>query len=117
MSKTLTISDETFELIKDQLKEDETDPLELSSMDDLLGQKWFFRTVTSYMVGKVTKRIGKFLVLENASWIADTRRFSDFIKDGVTTNVEVEPVGNAIINMDSVVDAFPWEHPLPTKAQ
>lgn len=117
MSKTLTISDETYDLIKEQLKESEADPLELSSMDDFLGQKWFFRTVTSYLVGKVTKRVGKFLVLEKASWIADTKRFSDFVKSGVTTNVEVEPVGNAILNIDSIVDGFPWEHPLPTKQQ
>jgi hypothetical protein len=117
MAKTIQVSDETYELIKEQLKEDELEPLEMESLDDLIGEKWFFRTVTNYMVGKVTKRIGKFLVLEKASWIGDTSRFSDFIKNGVTQNVEVEPVGSAIINMDSIVDAFPWIHSLPTKQQ
>jgi hypothetical protein len=26
---------------------------------------------------------------------------------------EVEPVGDCIVNIDSVTDAFPWKHALP----
>jgi len=113
---TIEVSEETLAKIKSQFGE-EFEPIELESLADLKGQKWFFRTVTNYMLGKVKKQVGKFLVLEKASWIADTKRFSDFIKDGISSNVEVEPVGECLLNVDSIVDAFPWKHSLPIKTQ
>jgi len=33
------------------------------------------------------------------------------IKDGVLN--EVEPVEEAIVNLNSIVDMFPWNHKLP----
>jgi hypothetical protein len=72
---------------------------------------YFIRTVTYHTVGKVQKIVGGFLVLSDASWIADSGRFTQAIKDGKLE--EIEPVGTAIVNLDSIVDAFPWEHPLP----
>jgi hypothetical protein len=47
--KTLQISDDTYELIKSQLKEEEK--IDVSNIEDLIGKKWFFRTVTYHMVG------------------------------------------------------------------
>ncbi len=111
MSKTLEISDETYDKIKEQLSADEL--VDISTLDDLVGQKLFIRTVTYHMTGKVTKRMGAFIQLENAAWIADSGRFSDAIKKGDLN--EVEPVGTAWINLSSVVDFFPWKHALPTK--
>ena len=111
MSKTLEISDETYDLIKDQLSADEL--VDISTLDDLVGQKLFIRTVTYHMTGKVTKRMGAFIQLEDAAWIADSGRFSDAIKKGDLN--EVEPVGTAWVNLSSVVDFFPWKHALPTK--
>ena len=108
---TLEISDETFEKIKDQLTAEES--IDLNSLDDLVGQKWFFRTVTYHLVGKVEKRLGNFLVLKTASWVADSGRFMAAIKDGELD--EVEPVGDAMVNLNSVTDMFPWKHALPTK--
>lgn len=109
MSKTITVSDDTYDLIKDQLTQNER--VDLSRIEDLVGKKWFFRTVTYHLVGKVIKTFGNFLHLEDASWIADSGRFMQFIKDG-TLN-EVEPVGECFINLDSVTDFFPWRHKLP----
>lgn len=111
MSRTLEISDETYEKIKEQLQADEL--IDVSSLDDLVGKKFFIRTVTYFMVGEVTKRMGAFIELKDASWIADTGRFSNAIKDGELS--EVEPVGVAWVNLSSVVDFFPWKHKLPTK--
>ena len=111
MSKTLEVSDETYEKIKEQLGESEF--VDVSSYDDLVGQKFFFRTVTYHMVGKVTKRIGNFLQLENASWIADSGRFSQAVKTGSFN--EVEPVGVCWINLESVTDFFPAKYKLPTE--
>jgi hypothetical protein len=86
------------------------------------GEKVFIRTVTNFLVGQVvgTQNVGDntFIVLGGASWIADTRRFSDFLKDGITENVEVEPVtGICAVNVGSIVDVFEWNHELPTKQQ
>ena len=77
----------------------------------VVGEKYFIRTVTYHTVGKVEKVVGDFLVLSEASWVADSGRFMQAIKDG-TLN-EVEPVGNAIVNLSSIVDAFIWKHKLP----
>jgi len=78
-----------------------------------VGCKYFFRTVTYHMVGRIHNVVGNFLVLSDASWVADSGRFMSAIKDGILD--EVEPVGDAYINIDSVVDVFPWCHSLPDK--
>ena len=109
MSKTLEISDETYELIKNQLNADEL--VDISTLDDLVGQKLYIRTVTYHMTGKVVKRMGAFIQLEDAAWIADSGRFMNAIKEG--TLDEVEPVGIMWVNLSSVVDFFPWRHKLP----
>lgn len=87
--------------------------LDLQSLDELVGRNWFFRTVTYHMVGRVVRRVGNFLVMADASWVADSGRFTTAIKSGTLT--EVEPVGDAILNLDTVVDGFPWVHVLPDK--
>ncbi len=109
MARTIEISDETFEKLKDQLLEDEK--IDISSYDDLIGKSFFFRTVTYHLVGKVVKRFGHFMQLKDASWVADSGRFMNAIKNGILN--EVEPVGNAFINIDSVTDFFEWKHNLP----
>ena len=109
MSRTIEISDETFEKIKDQLTVDEG--IDVSELEDFVGKKWFIRTVTYHLVGKITKLVGKFAVMEGASWVADSGRFMQAIKKGVLD--EVEPVGDCIVNLDSVIDMFPWKHKLP----
>ena len=105
---TIEISDETFAKLKDQLL---ADGFSLSSLDDLIGKAWFIRTVTYHLVGKVTGRVGTFLTLKDASWVADSGRFMAAIKSGLLS--EVEPVGDAIVNINAITDAFPWKHQLP----
>jgi len=109
MVRTLEISEETYEKIKEQLLEEEK--LEVSDYKDLVGKSWFLRTVTYHLVGKVEKIVGKFLVLKDASWVADSGRFMNAIKEGKLN--EVEPVGQAFVNLDAVTDFFPWKHSLP----
>ena len=105
----IEISDETYEKIKDQLSQDEK--LDISGLDDLVGKKWFFRGIPFHWVGKVKDRIGDILELEGASWIADSGRFMQAIKHGKLD--EVEPVGQAFINIKAVCDFLPWKHDLP----
>lgn len=107
---TLEVSDETLEKIKSQLGIDSFK--EINNYEDLVGQKFFFRTVTYFLTGEVKKIVGRFVYLKNAAVIFDTGRFMEAIKDGKLN--EIEPVGEAFVNLDSVTDFFPWKHKLPT---
>jgi hypothetical protein len=107
--RIIEITDETYQIIKDYLPDDEK--INISSLEELIGKKWFFRTVTYHMVGLATRLIGKFVMLENASWVADSGRFMQAIKEGKLE--EVEPVGIAFVNLDTVTDFFPWNFELP----
>lgn len=108
---TLEVSEETLAKIKEQLGVDSFK--EIQSYEDLVGNKIFFRTVTYHALGEVKKIVGRFVHLKTASWVADTGRFMNFIKDGVQTNSEIEPVGEMFLNMDTVVDFFIWKHKMP----
>jgi hypothetical protein len=76
-----------------------------------VGSCYFIRTVTYHLIGRVRETVGKFLVLEDASWVADSGRFCQAIIKGVLN--EVEPVEVAFVNLDSITDAFPWNFPAP----
>ena len=120
MSKTIEVSDETFEKIKDQLGENEQiniSALDISVIDDFVGKKLFIRTVTYHLVGKVKKITSHFFELEDASWVGDSGRFSDAIKGGFGDGAEIEPIGQAFVNIQAITDMFPWNHKLPNKQQ
>lgn len=109
--KTINISDETYELIKDQLNEDEK--IDINSIKELMGKKLFLRTVTYHILGKVEKIIGNILYLSAASWIADSGRFSNAVMSGELN--EIEPLGNWFVNLNTVTDFGIWKHKLPTE--
>lgn len=109
MGKTITLSDESFEAIKHLISEEEA--MDISSLEDLVGKKMFFRTVTYHIVGKVERFIGSRVQLSTASWIPDTPRFMDFIKNGELK--EVEPLGEWFVNLEAVTDFGEWKHELP----
>lgn len=128
MTRIIEVSEETYDRIKAQLREKgnllqflvqaggtstEEPSREIASLQDMVGKKFYFRTVTYHLTGRVTRVIGSLLELENAAWIADSGRFSNAIKEGTLS--EVEPVGCAYVNMDTVTDFFPWTHALPNK--
>lgn len=105
------ISEEMAQKLKEQLG---AEYKEINSYEDLIGEKMFFRTVTYFYLGEIKKIVGRFVYLKNASWIADTGRFADWIKNGEQSNSEVEPIGEMFLNLDTVVDAIPWKHKLLT---
>ena len=80
----------------------------------VVGNKYLFRTVTHIDVGEVESICGDFAILKKSSWIADTGRYYDCLKDGVFNEVEPYPSGN-IVNCSALIDAAPWEHDLPTE--
>ena len=109
MERTITISEETWDKIKSQVENDGFK--EINTLQDMVGRAFFFRTVTYHLTGKVKKVIGSIIELESAAWIADSGRFMQAINDGVLN--EVEPVGSAFLNVNSITDFFPWKHKLP----
>ena len=113
MERTIVISEETYNKLKDQLTADGFK--EKNSLQDMIGKKFFFRTVTYHLTGKVKEVIGSIIELEDAAWIADSGRFNEALKNG-TLN-EVEPCGTAFININSLTDFFPWKHELPTSVK
>ncbi len=76
-----------------------------------IGNSYFIRTVTYHVVGKVEAIKGAFLELSEASWVADSGRFSKAIGEGELS--EVEYVGDMIVNTSSIADACVWRHKLP----
>lgn len=111
MERTLKVSEETYQKIKDQLQQEEK--INISNLQDFVGKKVFLRTVTYHLVGRVVKVVGSLLFLEEASWVADSGRFTDAIKEGELS--EVEPLGDWFVNFTTVVDGGFWNHDLPTK--
>ena len=77
-----------------------------------LGKNYVIRTVTMIQVGKLVY-VGKSeLGLEDASWIADTGRWMNFLKDGSVNEVEPFPKGIVIVGRHSIIDACIWKHKL-----
>jgi len=80
-----------------------------------IGECYLIRTVTMMDVGRLTYLDDKFMVLAEASWVADSGRFHDAVTTGKLN--EVEPFDDeAIIALGAIVDAVVWKSPLP-KAQ
>ena len=82
-----------------------------------IGKNYFIRTVTMNLMGKLVNVTDKELVLEQASWIADTGRFSNFIKEcKQNSSLEVEPYGDeqVIVSRGALIDATIWTHELLT---
>jgi hypothetical protein len=84
-----------------------------------IGQIYYIRTVTMHHVGRLKAIYHDFLVLEEASWVADSGRFNEFITKGnVSSSCEIEPFYNdAIIGRGSIIDATIWNNKLPTEVK
>jgi len=77
-----------------------------------VGEKYFVRTVTYHYVGKLAQITDTELVLDQASWVADSGRWANALKTGVLS--EVEPyLGRVILSRAAIVDASVWNHDLP----
>lgn len=80
-----------------------------------LGNTVLIRTVTHYHVGTIVLLDASEIVLEGASWVADTGRFGEMLKTGKLN--EVEPFVDLVsVARSAYVDATIWPHKLPTEA-
>lgn len=80
-----------------------------------VGKAYLIRTVTYHQLGVLKDIQGDFLIFKDASWVADSGRFSKCISKG--TFNEVEYVGHMMINKTAIVDAFPWENKVPKETK
>lgn len=76
-----------------------------------VGKSYHIRTVTMAHAGIVKSIDDKFIVLESASWVADTGRFNEYLKN--TSKVkENEPFSNdVIVGLGAIVDATEIDEP------
>lgn len=87
---------------------------EHKTLEVIVGETYLFQTCTKDWIGRVCKINGPFsVVLEEASWVADSGRFHIFIHDGKVDGMEIEPVG--IVGLQWV-NWIPWPHKLPKEA-
>ena len=71
-----------------------------------IGANYLIRTATMIDAGKLVAVTEHELVLEDASWIADTGRFGKALESGTFNEVEMFPAGSrVIVGRGSIVDA------------
>ena len=75
-----------------------------------VGEFYVLRTVTMIDVGKLVEVTDNELVLENASWIADTGRWANFLSKGEYDESEPFPDGKVIVGRQAIIDAVIWKH-------
>ena len=79
-----------------------------------IGDAYFFRFVTHYIVGRVKRVTAKEIVLTEASWVADTGPFMNALAQGTLSEVEPFPQDEQVISgRGALVDAVRWKHALP----
>jgi len=81
----------------------------------VVGHNYFIRTVTMALMGKLVGVGENELVLKDASWIADTGRYMNFLENKPTSSLEVEPYPeglDVIVGRGGVIDAVEWKYPL-----
>lgn len=77
-----------------------------------IGTNVFIRTVTLYYTGRVKAVSNGAVTLEDAAWIADTGRFTEFLKEGKVNEVEVFQ-DDVHVPLGSIIDVTKWRHKLP----
>ena len=80
------------------------------------GKKVFIRTVTFHQVGEVKTCGDDFIILKNASWVADSGRFNNALTTGELDEIEPIP-GDTYVSTSAIIDAMNWDHDLPAKVK
>jgi len=110
----IDINNLTFGQIKElqAIFGDRPNSAQITSHPFKVGEAYLIRTVTFIALGKL-EWVGEHeLVLSSASWVADTDRFYNALKDGNLK--EVEPfINDVIVGRGSIVDATIWQNKLP----
>jgi len=78
-----------------------------------IGQNYLMLIAGTFYTGRLVAVDRYELVLEDASWVADTGRFAEALAKGVVSEVEPCPEGEALIGRGALLAAFLWKHDLP----
>ena len=78
-----------------------------------IGKAMLLRTVTMTLIGVVVAVGNKELILEQASWVADTGRYGAALETGKLNEVEPYPDGQVIVGRGAIVDGCVWKHAVP----
>jgi len=82
-----------------------------------VGQCYLIRA-TYHHIGKLVAVTDTDLLLEGGGWLADSGRFGECLASGTVSEIEVMPSGmRRMVSRADVIDAFPWNHPLPTETK
>ena len=109
----------SFEELKKELEKLEKQKKKISIKEDgwIIGNNYLIRTVTHIDVGRLVNINDKEVLIDNASWIADTGRFSTVLQDGLESDdrSEIEPfnVGVVMVGRGSIIDVCEYKHDLP----
>lgn len=79
----------------------------------LVGKAVFIRTVTMHYVGRLKSAHDHELVLTECSWVADSGRFHDALRDGKLSEVEPYVTEEVIIGRGGILDVSEWRHEIP----
>lgn len=87
-----------------------------------VGKSYLICTVTLYYVGRIVEADLGWVRLEDASWVHWTGRLSTLLERQSFTHQDlaqrkprVEPCGEVILSLASVISAYPWTGSLPTE--
>lgn len=82
----------------------------------IIGKKYIIRTITMINVGRLVSIVGNFLILDDASWIADAGKWGECLTKPEGIRVSEKYRKPVYISIDAIVDATEWELELPTKS-
>jgi len=75
-----------------------------------IGRTVFARGNNDHYVGRVIDVLpGRVVELDDASWVANSGRMSEFVRLGRADGMEIEPVGRVLVAWQEIID---WPHTL-----
>lgn len=96
---SITINDVKY-IREDSVQKDTIKPVyEGDFLPFEIGAIYFIRTVTMIQVGRVVAASHRYLVLEEAAWVAETGRFADALEKWQFNEVEPFPDHSPVIVM------------------
>ena len=78
-----------------------------------IGKTYFVWGAKDNWIGRLVAIGPHSVTLVDASWVAQSGRLHQFVRDGKAPSMELEPVGVVCVQWPSWI---PWEHPLPKEA-
>lgn len=81
-----------------------------------IGKAVIIRSVVFHYLGRVRAVTDSEMVLEEASWLADSGRWNEALVTGKLNETEPYP-GPCFVSRDSILDWTFWNHPLPREVK